>query len=290
MSDIAKTVIDTLKDGFSSFLGDGLKVAGGALAFFLYDQFKKYRAPALGLFGLSVKGKWALYFGNVKTGDHGVSAFDAKSASYVYGDMEATLSVVESMADLIGDPPTYHRALHDPRAIGGSVISIGGPKWNKATEYLIGKLGSPVSYKEGTRALLIRNKIDLSTTGLEFSDVPAGAGRTVRDYGVIIVGKKGYFDSLGDSSIDSACVLMGYSTVGVRVAAEYLKMLASPKKKKVVESLLDKHLAKNCNRFCLIIFADVRITAAGDYMDHDEVDLRFIPESDFGEPWQYSYK
>ncbi len=290
MNEIVEKVIDVVRDGFFSIVGDGVKVAGGALVVWVYGWYKKYRAPALRLFGLNVNGRWGVYFGNVKTGDHGFSAFDQKSASSVYGDMEATLRVVESMADLIGGSPTYHRALHDPKAIGGSVISIGGPKWNKATEYLIGKLGSPVAYKEGTKSLLIRNNIDLSVARLEFSDVATGAGRTVRDYGVIIVGKKGYFDSLGDSSIDSACVLMGYSTVGVRVAAEYLRKLASPKKKQAVKSLLDEHLARKCNRFCLVIFADVRITAAGEYMDHDEVELRFMPEGDFSKPYHYSYK
>lgn len=288
MNEVITKVLDLAKGGLDAFLGDGIKLLGAGLVGACIAWLKKYKSPALKLFGLSGKGNWSVYFGNTKTASNGISAFDAKNANYVYGDMEATLRVVETMAELIGKSPTYHRALNDHRSINGSIISIGGPKLNKATEYLIGKLGSPAYYKEGTKALFIEKKSSKNPEKLEFYETLVGSKRQIRDYGVIIVGKRGYFETFGDSDIESACVLMGYSTVGVRVAAEYLRKLTYPSKS-TVKNLLDCHLPKKCNRFCIIIKADIQMTPDGDYVDHTEVDVFVIPESEFINPQTYSY-
>lgn len=288
MNEIISKALDLAKSGFDAFLVDGIKILVGAFLGFGVAWLKKYKSPSLKLFGLSGNGSWSVYFGNTKTGTNGISAFDTQNANYVYGDMEATLRVVETMAELIGKSPTYHRALSNHKSIDGSIISIGGPKWNKATEYLIGKLGAPVYYEEGTKALFIKKKSASAPEKLEFNESSVGSTRKIRDYGVIIVGKKGYFESLGDSGIESACVLMGYSTVGVRVAAEYLRKLAYPSKV-AVKKLLDYHLPKKFNRFCIVIVADIQLTSDGDYIDHTEVHCMVIPESDFQSPYTYSY-
>lgn len=288
MNEFITKVSDLAKSGFDAFMGDGIKYIGAAVVGAGIAWLKKYKSPSLKLFGLSGSGNWSVYFGNTRTGTNGISAFDTQNANYVYGDMEATLRVVETMAELIGKSPTYHRALTNHKSINGSIISIGGPKWNKATEYLIGKLGSPVYYKEGTKALFIEKKSANNPEKFEFNETLVGKTRQIRDYGVIIVGKKGYFESFGDSGIESACVLMGYSTVGVRVAAEYLRKLTYPSKTEV-KKLLECRLPKKINRFCLVVIADIQLTPDGDYVDHTEVDVMVIPESEFLNPQTYSY-
>jgi hypothetical protein len=288
MNELILKALALSKDGLNAFLGDAIKMSGAAILALTLNWLRKYRQPSLKLLGLSVKGRWSVYFGNVKTGDHGTSAFDTKNFSYVYGDMEATLRVVETMAELINSSPSYHRALHDPKSIDGSVISIGGPKWNKATEYLIGKLGSPVFYKEGQKSLLIQKKNSTSIDELKFSEVASGSATIVRDYGVILVGKKEYFENFGDSGIESVCVLMGYSTVGVRVAAEYLRKLAYPTKM-AVKQLLNERLPKKSNRFCIIVVADIQLSPSGEYIDHTEVSVDVVPESDFKNSYAYNY-
>lgn len=288
MSELFSNFMGWLKAGLDSLLSDGLKMLIAMVVGYGISWVRRRRTPTLGLLGMCCKGKWAVYFGNTRTGDSRLSAFDSGTLGYVYGDMEATLRVVETMAELVGCSPSYHRAMHDPRSVEGSIISIGGPKWNGATEYLIGKLGSPVYYKEGEKALFVKRKGTVIPDKLDFCEVPSGSITQVRDYGVIIVGRKSYFKGLGDSQIESACVLMGYSTVGVRVAAEYLRTLANPSKV-AIKKLLSESLSKSSNRFCLIISADVRLTQDGDYVDHTEAELTVINESDFLSPYPYSY-
>jgi hypothetical protein len=284
---ISSWISGPIKDGVLGLLGEVVVFAGGAASHALYGWFKKRFQPSLKLLGLSAGSNWSVYFGNTKTVDDRTVAFEKSGAGYVYGDMEATLRVIEVVSGLVGKPPSYFRALDNPKDIKGAVISIGGPKWNTATECFIGDLGSPVRYKEGSKSLFIQRKGQTGEHELKF-ERESLANNCVRDYGVVLVGKRGYFHKQEDSNIESVCVIMGYSTLGVRVAAEYVKKMAFPSKLTAKRLAADK-IPPEVDRYCVIVTADISTTVSGEYLRHVEVREEVILEGEFLDAYTYKY-
>ena len=94
-----------------------------------------------------------------------------------------------------------------------NVITVGGPKWNKVTEKLLGEMGSPLYYKVGESGLIK----EVPEIGKDVLTYEKNNGEAV-DYGCWIFER-------GDKNKGSRLIISGYSTWGVLIAAEALHRL-----------------------------------------------------------------
>ena len=242
--------------------------------------------PQLKFLGTKPNEKWTLYFGNVVIGDPRIKAFDQPGQSnqqYIYGDIESTLIVGDVFGSWFEKSPEYSRHFISDDTLSGVLLSVGGPKWNAITERLIGAIGSPVKYEDGYEGLV-------EVTGNVRYDCKQsieGTTRYITDTGVILVGKQRYFSDHPLGNMKSACVIMGYSTYGVRLAAEFLKTFKDDKNK--FNNLLSNDISSNSARFCILVHGKVKIVSDGEVNVPHIERYEVLTDSKFVEPYLYTY-
>ncbi|PPD23199.1 MAG: hypothetical protein CTY18_05135 [Methylomonas sp.] len=236
----------------------------------------------LGLVGASYLDKWTLYFGNVVriNNDTRVTAFEElPDQQYIYGDIESTLIVSEVFNSAFHKKPKYSRFFNGADKLENIVISVGGPKWNRITETLIGELGSPVQYEEGIKATILTEN-DVKNE-FAYKEEKKGKCLHVNDVGVILVGKREALREKNGTNATSVCVVTGYSVYGVRLAAEYLKKLCAVKSE-------FKKIAKN-KKLCILVVGRVEVNNSGEVTNWNFDDLKFIYDKGFLPPDLYTY-
>jgi hypothetical protein len=156
------------------FPKDIFKYIGGVFIDRVYLYVKKKFQPQLQLIGADPNDKWTVYFGNIPLVDlkkRVVAAEESASKQYIYGDIESTLLVSEIFCSWFDAAPKYSRFFPDPDKLENVVISVGGPKWNRITEFLIGALGSPVYFKDGTDNKGVFLKIKGFENKIEYKEI-----------------------------------------------------------------------------------------------------------------------
>ncbi|QSB02069.1 hypothetical protein JWZ98_03655 [Methylomonas sp. EFPC1] len=245
-----------LLDDFSK---DIFKYIGGVFIDRVYLYIKKKFQPQLQLIGADPGDKWTVYFGNIPLVDFKqrvVASEESGSKQYIYGDIESTLLVSEIFCSWFDTAPKYSRFFPSPDKLENVVISVGGPKWNRITEYLIGALGSPVYFKDRVENKGTFLKIKGFENKIEYKEAEVNNVKYISDVGVIIIGKGA---SLKDkNSAKSVCVLTGYSVYGVRLAAEYLKKIKLEPKKYGINKI------KEHSKICLLIKGNISIDENGE--------------------------
>lgn len=269
------------------FPKDIFKFVGGVFIDRAYFYIKKKFQPQLLLIGATPGDKWTVYFGNIPLVDlkkRVVAAEESASKQYIYGDIESTLLVSEIFCSWFDAAPIYSRFFPDPDKLKNIVISVGGPKWNKITEFLIGALGSPVKFKDGPNNKGVFLKIKGFENKIEYKETEENNVKNISDVGVIIIGKG---TALKDKiKAKSVCVVTGYSVYGVRLAAEYLKMIKLEPKKYGINKI------KEHSKICLLIKGNISIDENGEVMPLpviNEENIVIIYEDDFLDPYPYRY-
>jgi hypothetical protein len=239
--------------------------------------------PQLRFLGTKPNEKWTLYFGNVAIGDSRTKAFEQSNQQYIYGDIESTLIVGEIFGSWFDKSPEYSRHFTSNDEFSGVLVSVGGPKWNAITERLIGAIGSPIHYKEGYEGLVVGP----GNVQYDCKQSTEGSTRYINDIGVILVGKQKYFSHHPLGKVKAACVIVGYSTYGVRLAAEFLKTIKDDKNK--LNNLLSNDIPSDSARFCILVHGKVKIVSDGEVNVPHIERYEVLTDSKFVEPYLYTY-
>ncbi len=277
-------LINVLPGLFDDFPKDVFKWAGGAIFDRIYLWLKKEFKPQLQFLGVSPRASWTLYFGNILLADlysRQVAFDNPESEQYIYGDIEATLLASETFCSWFESPPIFSRFFSGADNLKNVVISVGGPKWNKITQCIIGEIGSPVLYTESFKGTIVKIKgVDAK---IPYCQKTVSKVRHIEDVGIILIGKAKAFAEGKMSNVNAACIIMGYSTYGVRLAAEYLRRVG---KNKGVLKKCKKH-----SKLCLMIKGVVEIDSNGEVISYhfskNEPDIIF--EEDFLSSVPYNY-
>lgn len=267
---------------FYDLFKDLLKVIAGFVFGRIYISIMRWRKPQLRIIDASYSDSCTLYFGNVIRikDDNRVTAFqELADQKQIYGDIESTLMVSELFCSAFKSPPTYSRFFNGADKLVNIVISVGGPKWNKITETLIGALGSPVSYKEGSMATFItRNKVQKE---FGYLAKKINSKTHITDVGIILIGKSDALQKDKRIKAKSVCVVTGYSVYGVRLAVDYLK--------KIIEDKAQLKLMAKHSKICIAIHGQIQIGDNGEVVNTQDDKVEWFYENEFLAPWLYSY-
>ncbi len=195
-----------------------------------------------------------------------------------YGDTEALIkaySKFQNLSFLLGKEPKLLCNNLSNEVFDANIISIGGPRWNKVTEKLIGEIGSPLYY-EKDKVGLLEKKEGMHVEPLEYKRTD----KEMEDYGCWIFERK-------DKNKGARLIISGYTTAGVLIAAEALKKL-----NKEDYSFLQKEFKKK-NKFAVIFKGKITISNSGEYsVIHKPETLRrrLVYENSFYDKNDYSYE
>lgn len=203
-------------------------------------------------------------------------------ATFEYGDISAVLEIYDRLSisgknnhkHTVGYSPTNH--LQD------NLISVGGPKWNKTTERLLGKVGSPLLFRSEGLGTIEKRKSHRNENCHEPKiETRNDERQLICDYGIVICARSSY---LGPN-IPLAIIIAGYSTYGVMIASEFLVNISN---KEI------KRLSRRFNgdqRFGLLLKGDLEVDLSGKVICTNNIYIvSEIPEKDFLEPFDYRYK
>jgi hypothetical protein len=225
---------------------------------------------------------WVCY-GNVQK-ENLLNTTNVNSRSYTtfeYGDIASVLLMFDRLKSTYAAKVKHSVGVDFDIVSQGNVVSIGGPKWNKVTEKLLGKIGSPLYFNRNAIGVIEKRR----THQNENIYSPEICQQTddslkVRDYGFIICSRACYLDH----RIPCAIVIAGFSTAGVLIATQFLISMSTSDIR-----ILEQRL-KNDKRFGLLIEGIVERDSHERLMVSSSPKLvSWIPEQDFTDPFQYIY-
>lgn len=267
------------------FLGIGSSIAATVItsaAWWGWSRIKK-RDHLISFLKLSGSHDIVLFYGSVHREELSahLNQVQREYATFEYGDIAACLLVYDRLRTVHGLKIIHAVGTNHPNLLKGNVISIGGPKWNKVTEKLIGTIGSPLYFNADCSGTVEKRKLHRHENCHEPRITPKKETiQTICDYGIIVCARSEF---LGQS-IPFAITIAGYSTYGVLIASEYL---VSMSKSDI------KRLQKRFNgdkRFSLLVKGTAEVDALGHVVSISQKELvSEIPEKDFLEPRDYNY-
>ena len=261
-----------------------IATAATSLAWFYWNRIQN-KDKLLELLGMKSDENLSICYGNVQSVSSDVYQSPLNTTlpitSFDYGDIDATLIIYDRIA------PKFRRSVkHFPNDIPdymkkGNIITIGGPKWNKATEKLLGEIGSPFYYLKGIEGLIERRSTHESENIHKYKIKKNEDGTVeITDFGAIICARYSYLGS----QIPFAMVVSGYSTFGVLIAARYIYEISDDDFKKLKETI------KQDKRFCIIVRGSVRLDNKGKFLGSISTELlSWVHEQDFNQPYDYKY-
>lgn len=233
-------------------------------------------------FGLSQVDETLVCYGNVQK-EKLIDSNDSRSyTTFEYGDMASVLLVYDRLKN------TYlskvrHSVGYDLQNMphNRNIVSIGGPKWNKLTEELIGRVGSPLYFNHGCTGIIEKRRTHQNENVYSpETHFAGGDSRNVKDYGFIICSRYSY---LGHR-IPCAVTIAGFSTYGVLIATEFLMRLEKSDIRTLAQRL------KGEKRFGLLIEGVIKGDKRGRLIVGSTPKLILcIPEQDFADPYEYGY-
>ena len=267
---IASSVVATLLTSFS---------------WYCYNHFQN-RDRLLIFLGMKNENNLSICYGNVQSGPSDLYQSPLNTTlpvtSFDYGDIDATLIVYNRISTKFrGKIQHYSNNIPDVMN-SGNIIAIGGPKWNKATETLLGKVGSPFYYFKGVEGLIERRSSHHSENIHKYSIKNNEEDRSVEiaDFGIIVCARHSYLGS----KLPFAMIVSGYSTFGVLIAARYLNEISDDDFQKL------KMTIKQDKRFCILVKGSVKIDEKGKYLGSISTELlSWIHDQDFHPPYDYKY-
>jgi hypothetical protein len=191
-----------------------------SIGLFIFLIIKVYyfltRDSLADLLSLDRSKKIVISYGNVQVKNSDPTPVLSKNdlIGFDYGDTEALVKVYSKARALFKwiEPKLVCNNI-DKSDISANIISVGGPRWNKVTERLIGEIGSPLFYEQGKDGL-VEKRNGLKTDLLQYTK----KSTEIEDYGCWIIEKK-------DENKGGRLIVSGYTTAGVLIAAEALSEL-----------------------------------------------------------------
>jgi len=253
-----------------------------SIVWYMMNIIKNYNPLSI-LIKLDSKKKVNIYYGSIYHELQNNSQINHEKGltTFEIGDIEATMIVYKCFNKLTKKEISHQVGNEKNYIKDSNIVSVGGPKWNKVTESLIGKLGSPF-YFTSTKIGLLEKRKSHTTENIYNLDVTISASniKTIKTYGFIIIAKSYFMNN-----VPSAVVIAGLSTYGNLISARYLSTL-----KKREAKFLKKRL-KHDKRIGLMIEGKVEIDTNGTILDTPNIKLlSWIPENDFLEPYDYNYQ
>lgn len=253
-----------------------------SLVWLFWNRLKR-RDLLFSFLGLNQKEETLICYGNVHkerlltSGDK----IERNYATFEYGDIASILLIYDRLKPMCKAKVKHTVGSDLNIASQGNIVAIGGPKWNKITENLLGKIGSPLYFNQSDLGIVEKRRThqneNLHTPD---SQKQLNGSMRVKDYGFIMCARS-YF--LG-REIPFAMIIAGSSTYGVLIAAEFLVGM-----KVSLIRLLKKRL-KDDERFGLLIEGVVEVDSNGRFVGGEPPKLlTWIPEQDFIDPFSYRY-
>ena len=251
-----------------------------SLVWLLWNRIKQ-RDILLSFLGLNRKEDTLICYGNVQKERLGETEEKTKYTTIEYGDIASTLLIFDRLKPAVAARVKHVVGSDIKMASQGNIVAIGGPKWNKVTEYLLGRMGSPIYFNQGTPGVIERRRTHQRENiyKSEVEHQPDGSSR-VRGYGFIVCARSHFLGR----AIPFAMIIAGFSSLGVLIATEFLSSMSSS----VIRSLR-KRLSDD-KRFGLLIEGVVHVDSNGQTIGSDPPKLlSWIPEQDFIDPFSYQY-
>ncbi|MFQ5752501.1 MAG: hypothetical protein ACE5HI_10935, partial [bacterium] len=194
-----------------------------SLGWFFWNKLKR-RDKLLSFLGLNLKQNILICYGNIHKERLVQSDNKVRRdyATFEYGDIASTLIVYDRLTPAC----TVKHAVGSDLSVAseGNIIAIGGPKWNKITEHLLGRIGSPFYFKQGVSGTIEKRKAHQNENlhSIIIEQQSDGSVR-IKDYGFILCARAHF---LGDN-LPFAMVIVGYSTYGVLTQVYHHSSLSS---------------------------------------------------------------
>ncbi|WP_422104587.1 hypothetical protein [Winogradskyella sp.] len=249
-----------------------------SLYFYFRNKFKR-QDKFLSFLSIKKSAPLILCYGNTHNSVSYTSPIleELPSTSFEYGDTNAILEIYSKFSIWSNIKPNWYSDYKPYKNSNNDIIvSIGGPKWNKTTEYLIGDIGSPLYFSSSKKGLIEKRSSVNKETLYEYNCTTNENFSQISDFGCIICEKR---DNGG-----LLMIISGYSTFGVLFAAEALTKIPNVTIKKVIKSL------NNDKKFGLIIKGSIKLDNNGRVIGESKIELLdWIGERNFHESYNYSY-
>lgn len=232
--------------------------------------------------GLNKNDKISIFYGNIyrELSENSDRSFRKDYATFEVGDIDSTLIIYDRFQNSSLNIIDHHIGNENKLISRSNIISISGPKWNKVSEKLIGKVGSPLYFKSGVAGLVEKRRTHPNENIYEI-DIRNTSDNSLcmKTYGFIILAKSYFL-----TDIPLAIVIAGLTTYGSLISAKYLTSLTKSEIR-----ALRKRLGRD-KRFGLLIEGEIEIDSDGVIKEIKSINLlSWIPENDFLDPYEYIY-
>lgn len=252
------------------------------VVWYIWGHYRQ-RDNLISLLGIKGTSQTRVFYGNIVTVKLAEVQKDAHMVrtTLAYGDITATLLIYDRLKSTYLGKVEHSIGNYPNLVTEGNVVSIGGPRWNKVTEFLLGRLGSPLYFEKDFEGIVEKRKSHTSenihTPTIESFE---SGNIKIHERGFVICGR----DCFVNPNLPSATIVAGYSTFGVLVAAQYLANLSGKELKEL------KARTRNDKRFCLLIEGEIEIdeSMVTAHIENPTL-IMLIPEQDFLEPYSFSF-
>lgn len=197
-----------------------------------------------------------------------------------YGDADSILLVYDNFRSIFKKNTRWIRNEIPDNSMNGNIVCIAGPKWNKTTELLIGKIGSPLYYSTQNKGLVEKRRNHINENIYPFKATRNDNVIEIEDFGCVICGR----EKVISNDIDSAIIVSGYTTYGTLFAAQALNSFSKREIRRLGSSIT------NDKKFALIVKGIIKLDLNGKIASDTKITIiNWIPERDFCEPYNYKY-
>ncbi|MDQ2977161.1 MAG: hypothetical protein M3R69_17340 [Acidobacteriota bacterium] len=250
-----------------------------SLAWLTWNSYRRWDA-LWNFIGFKRADETWLFYGNVQKEKLSPSDSGAKNyATFEYGDIASVVLAFDRFKTSSRGKVRHSVGSDLNVADDGNVVTIGGPKWNRVTEKLLGMLGSPLYFERDVAGVIEKRRMHHSQNiytqaASNTQDRPL----RITDYGFIICGR-GFLPG----GLKGAVLIAGYTTAGVLIATEFFVRMTSPE----IRTL--KRRFKGDKRFAILIQGVLEVSEGRLNVSEPPKLVSLIPESDFRNPYTYNF-
>lgn len=268
----------------SFFVGVASSVTATVVTSIVWALWLKFKGfdPLRSLLGIDKRLHLSIIYGSVfrELSEPPQQDNRKKYATFEIGDIESAMIVYDRFKHLSNMDIEHRVGLEKRLPNRRNILSISGPKWNKASELLIGKIGSPLYFRPGVDGLIEKRKAHSveNVHKMEMTD-NSDNSITIKTYGFIVCARSSYVNGA-----PAAILIAGLTTYGSLISSKYLSGLSRQDIRKLKKRLCHE------KRFGLVIEGSIKINSNGGIEDIQNIDLiSWIPENDFLDPYEYEY-
>jgi len=240
------------------------------------------RDPFIKFLKINTNKQIKLCYGNIQSSNVYKSpiATIIPTVSFDYGEAESILLVYDKFRKQFQNKTRWIKNEIPISSQNDNIICIGGPKWNKTTEQLLGEIGSPFYYSNSVQGL-IEKRITHDKENIHLFNFTKNQNYIeITDYGCLICAR----NNILKNDIDCALIVSGYTTYGTLFAAEALNKMSATEIKNISKSL------GNDNKFAVLVKGEIKLDLSGRIASGVKLEIvTWIGERDFMHPYNYKY-